>query len=157
MRRPIFIKMLFGVFFYYLIHLCNDCVCVVMSAILYWLFGCPVENLAQMKILMSMLRAIEAVNNKYSINYISMLNLRAIMITKNEKKKVFVHRCIDQQATIFICVSFRFVWFDFNCSVLVCVSKCLAKIAMCFSWCIHANVRRWICIGVIQQLLVMIE
>lgn len=43
-----------------------------------------------------------------------MLNLRAIMITKNEKKKkkVFAHRCIDQRATIFICVSFRFVSFD---------------------------------------------
>lgn len=109
MRRPIFIKMLFGVFFYYLIHLCNDCVCVVMSAILYWLFGCPVENLAQMKILMSMLRAIEAVNNKYSINYISMLNLRAIMITKNEKKYLHIDVLTNGQRFSFV---FHFVSFD---------------------------------------------
>lgn len=102
-------------FFYYLIHLCNDCVCVVMSAILYWLFGCPVENLAQMKILMSMLRAIEAVNNKYSINYISMFNLRAIMITKNEKKKyLYIDVLTNGQrfSFVFHFVSFRLIWFQ---------------------------------------------
>lgn len=113
MRRPIFIKMLFGVFFYYLIHLCNDCVCVVMSAILYWLFGCPFENLAQMKILMSMLRTIEAVNNKYSINYISMLNLRAIMITKNEKKSICTSMYWPTGNDFHLCfISFRLIWFQ---------------------------------------------
>lgn len=132
------------------------CLCCDVRDIIYWLFCQPVKNLARMKILMSLLRAIEAVNNKYSINYISMLKLRAIKITKNEKKSIRTSMYWPN-GNDFHFVSFHFVSFDlisivpfwFVCQNVWRKSQCVSHDAY-----IHAC-NRWICIGVIQQLLVI--